>query len=261
MAMPMALTTTTKSLPFPDLTPTTARPPLKLHPPISLSARPVLRPLALSARAPISSLDDGWVADLVTPEFFDGITAKSPASCKGKSFYTRAAFLEALSSYPAFGRTGSHDDSGREIAAFFAHATHETGHFCYVEEIKGKVYCSEKHTQCPRNPEKKYYGRGPLQLTWNYNYSLAGRCIGFDGLNSPELLANDRIMSFKASLWYWMTYVHHLIISGKGFGATIKAINGGECGGRRPCAVNARVRYYMDYCSRFGVPPGDNLTC
>ncbi|KAJ0964485.1 hypothetical protein J5N97_025623 [Dioscorea zingiberensis] len=77
-----------------------------------LSARP-LRPLALATRAPISSLD--------------GIISKSPASCNRKSFYTRAAFLEALASNPAFGRICSHDDSRREIAAFFAYATHETG--------------------------------------------------------------------------------------------------------------------------------------
>lgn len=66
------------------------------------------------------------VANLVTPEFFDGIKNVADPSCAGKSFYTRDAFLNAANSYPEFG-SGSADDSKREIAAFFAHVTHETG--------------------------------------------------------------------------------------------------------------------------------------
>ena len=66
------------------------------------------------------------VANLVTPEFFDGIKNVADPSCAGKSFYTRNAFLNAANSYPEFG-SGSADESKREIAAFFAHVTHETG--------------------------------------------------------------------------------------------------------------------------------------
>ncbi|KAG2411238.1 hypothetical protein I3760_Q018600 [Carya illinoinensis] len=92
-----------------------------------------------------------------------------------KSFYTRATFLSALSSYNQFG-SGSADESKREIAAFFANVAHETGSLCYIEEINGasQDYCDESNTQYPCNPDKKYYGRGPLQLTWNYNYGAAG---------------------------------------------------------------------------------------
>ena len=67
------------------------------------------------------------VPDIVTQAFFDGIINQAPAGCVGKSFFTRSAFLNALGSYPLFGTTGTTDDSKREIAAFFAHATHETG--------------------------------------------------------------------------------------------------------------------------------------
>ena len=67
------------------------------------------------------------VSDVVTQEFFDGIIDQADASCAGKNFYTRAAFLDALNSYPRFGTEGSTDDSLREIAAFFGHVTHETG--------------------------------------------------------------------------------------------------------------------------------------
>ncbi|EHA8588733.1 endochitinase EP3-like [Cocos nucifera] len=68
------------------------------------------------------------VADLVTQGFFDGIMNKASGNpCPGKGFYTRQAFLDALGSYPQFGRDGSDDTSKQEVAAFFAHVTHETG--------------------------------------------------------------------------------------------------------------------------------------
>ncbi|GLT56567.1 hypothetical protein SLA2020_296010 [Shorea laevis] len=206
--------------------------------------------------------NDVSVPDVVTPEFFNGILNQADASCAGKNFYSRDAFLEALNSYSQFGRTGSTDDSKREIAAFFAHVTHETGHFCYIEEIDGasKDYCDESNTQYPCNPNKGYYGRGPIQLSWNFNYGPAGNSIGFDGLNSPETVATDPVIAFKTALWYWVNNVEQVL--GQGFGATIQAINGAlECNGGNSAAVQARVSYYTQYCSQLGVSTGDNLTC
>ncbi|XP_048142005.1 endochitinase EP3-like isoform X2 [Rhodamnia argentea] len=202
------------------------------------------------------------VADVVTEAFFDRITGEAADSCEGKGFYSREKFLEAAGSYPQFGRVGSVDDSKREIAAFLAHVTHETIHFCYINEIDGasKDYCDETNTQYPCNPSKGYYGRGPIQLSWNFNYGPAGESIGFDGLNSPETVATDPLISFKTAFWYWMNSVRPVI--NQGFGATIRAINGAlECNGGNPTAVQDRVRYYTEYCSQFGVAPGDNLTC
>ncbi|KAL0388054.1 UNVERIFIED_CONTAM: Endochitinase EP3 [Sesamum radiatum] len=42
------------------------------------------------------------VPNIVTDQFFNGIANQAAASCAGKGFYTRAAFLEALNSYPQF---------------------------------------------------------------------------------------------------------------------------------------------------------------
>ncbi|KAJ9701657.1 hypothetical protein PVL29_006851 [Vitis rotundifolia] len=200
------------------------------------------------------------VADVVTEDFFDGIINQVDASCAGKNFYTRRAFLDALNSYPEFGQGGYANDSKREIAAFFAHATHETGCFCYIEEIDGpsKNYCVED-TRYPCVPGKGYYGRGPLQITRNYNYGPAGESIGFNGLNNPEIVANDPVISFKTAFWFWMKTVHDIV--NRGFSATIHAINGSECNGGNRDAVNARVEYYKDYCNQLGVFPGDNLPC
>ncbi|KAI7733170.1 hypothetical protein M8C21_012714 [Ambrosia artemisiifolia] len=201
------------------------------------------------------------VGSIVTDAFFNGIVNQASGDCAGRGFYTRATFLEALRNYGQFGRTGSEDDSKREIAAFFAHATHETGHFCHIEEVDGRNnnYCDTNYPQYPCNPSKRYYGRGPLQLTWNYNYAQAGSAIGFDGLSNPEIVATDRLTSFRAALWYWMNSVHPVI--GQGFGATIRAINGLECDGRNQATVSSRVGYYTQYCNQLGVAPGNNLQC
>jgi len=64
------------------------------------------------------------VASVVTAAFFSGIKSHAGPGCEGTAFYTRAAFLSAVTSYPNFA-TGA--DGRREIAAFFAHVAHETG--------------------------------------------------------------------------------------------------------------------------------------
>ncbi|MCV2423736.1 hypothetical protein LNV47_24440 [Paucibacter sp. DJ4R-1] len=214
-------------------------------------------------QGPCNSGSSSGVASIVTDAFFNGIIGQAASSCAGKNFYTRAAFLSAIGSYPTFGTTGTSDVQKREIAAFFAHVTHETGYFCYIEEINGAThnYCDSTNTQWPCNPNKNYYGRGPLQISWNYNYGPAGQSIGFDGLNAPETVANDAVISFKTALWFWTNNVHSIITSGQGFGATIRAINSIECNGGNTPAVNDRVSLYNSYCQQLGVDPGSNLTC
>nr|GME00593.1 endochitinase EP3-like [Ipomoea batatas] len=119
-----------------------------------------------------------------------------------------------------------------------------------------------QYTQYPCATGKMYYGRGPIQLSWNFNYGPAGQSIGFDGLNNPDIVATDPVISFKTGLWYWMNNCHSLITSGQGFGATIRAINGQlECDGANPNTVSKRVEYYTEYCQQLGVDTGDNLTC
>lgn len=77
------------------------------------------------------------VSDLVSQAFFDGIIGQAnAATCAGKNFYTRDAFLGAISNYPQFGTSGSSDDNKREIAAFFAHVSHETTSKCFIYSFR-----------------------------------------------------------------------------------------------------------------------------
>jgi chitinase len=133
--------------------------------------------------------------------------------------------------------------------------------FCNISEInKNNAYCNSSNAQWPCAPGKKYYGRGPLQISWNYNYGPAGREIGFNGLGNPDMVAQDPVISFKTALWFWMNNVHRVVPHG--FGATTRAINGAlECNGNNPAQMNARMGYYKQYCQQFGVDPGNNLTC
>lgn len=104
--------------------------------------------------------------------------------------------------------------------------------FCYIEEINGSShnYCDASNSIYPCNPNQQYYGRGPLQLKWNYNYGATGSSIGFDGLNSLGIVATDPVISFKTALWFWMINIHQVV--SQGFGTTIRAINGEvECNG------------------------------
>ena len=112
----------------------------------------------------------------------------------------------------------------------------------------------------------QYYGRGPIQLSWNYNYGAAGEELGYDLLNNPDLVAQDPEIAWATGLWYWMTRgrttCHDAITGGSGFGMTIDIINGGqECNGAWPEAVQDRVEYFQTYCALLGVDPGDNLEC
>jgi basic endochitinase B len=99
----------------------------------------------------------------------------------------------------------------------------------------------------PYNPPF-YQGRGPLQITYNYNYGPA------DIYNRPDLVATDPATTWKTGLWFWMTPQppkpsNHDIMVGNwvptdadkalgrypGFGMVINVINGGlECGPNLP---------------------------
>ncbi|CAI0471889.1 unnamed protein product [Linum tenue] len=210
---------------------------------------------------------------LVTPEFFNNIRNKAGSNCKGKHFYTRRAFLKAAKSYPRFGHLDSVEESKREIAAFFAHVSHETGEsdptylilllvvsdLCYTEEIERGTYCDSSAVANPCAPGRQYYGRGPLQLSWNYNYGECGKANGFDGLRNPDIVARDPVVTWKSALWFWSTSVRPT--ERKGFGETIHKINGMECNHGNTDEVEDRVRYYREYCKQLGVSPGNNIRC
>lgn len=184
-------------------------------------------------------------------------------------FYTYSGLTAALSSYPGFANTGSDTVKKQEAAAFLANVSHETGGLVYINEIdQSGNYCASEPYGCPAGTYA-YYGRGPMQLSWNFNYKAAGDALGVDLLDNPGLVATDSAVSWKTGLWYWNTQTgpgtmtpHNAMVNGAGFGETIRSINGSvECNGGNPAEVQDRVNAYLSFTSLLGVPAGGNLSC
>ncbi|WP_030018688.1 glycoside hydrolase family 19 protein [Streptomyces monomycini] len=187
-------------------------------------------------------------------------------------FYTYNGLKAALSAYPGFANTGSDTIKKREAAAFLANVSHETGGLVHVVEqntANYPHYCDRNQPYgCPAG-QAAYYGRGPIQLSWNFNYKAAGDALGIDLLRNPNLVQTDSAVAWKTGLWYWNTQrgpgtmtPHDAIVNDRGFGETIRSINGSlECNGNNPGQVQSRVNNFKKFTQILGTSTGGNLTC
>ncbi|GMY05139.1 basic endochitinase c [Fagus crenata] len=234
------------------------------------------------------------VSSLISESLFNEMLKhRNDQACKSNGFYTYNAFIAASQSFNDFGTVGDDTTRKREVAAFLGQTSHETTGgwpsapdgpyawgYCFITETNMDTYCTPS-TDWPCASGKQYYGRGPIQLTHNYNYGPAGRAINSDLLNNPDLVATDPTISFKTALWFWMTPQankpsSHDVIIGKwtpsaadtsagrvpGYGVITNIINGGlECGIGEDSRVADRIGFYKRYCDLFGVSYGDNLDC
>jgi predicted chitinase len=188
------------------------------------------------------------------------------------SFYTYAGLVDAITKYPAFATTGTDTVQKQEAAAFLANINHESGGLVYVEEINQAnwpLYCDASQSYgCPAG-QSAYHGRGPIQLSWNFNYKAAGDALGVDLLNNPDLVKTNASVAWQTGIWYWMTQsgpgtmtAHDAMVNSRGFGETIRSINGSlECNGGNPAQVQSRVDAYNRFTAILGVSPGANLSC
>ena len=216
--------------------------------------------------------------------------------------YTYEAFIKAAAGFPLFAADGDPSVRKRELAAFFAHIAHETGNggpgakggpyawgLYYTEEqacLDG--HCTQYNTggTSPYRPVagKSYYGRGPLQLTYAYNYGLAGKELGLPLLERPELVSSDGVIAFRTALWFWMSAQKpkpscHDVLCGKwqpaaedlrlgrrpGFGMTINIINGGiECNNTAPSVREQReerIGFYKWFAALLQVTVEKDCDC
>ena len=188
------------------------------------------------------------------------------------SFYTYSGLTAALSSYPAFANTGSDEVKKREAAAFLANVSHETGGLVHIKEVNEANYphyCDRNQPYgCPAG-QAAYYGRGPIQLSWNFNYKAAGDALGIDLLNNPYLVEQNASVAWRTGLWYWNTQSgpgtmtpHNAIVDNRGFGETIRSINGSiECNGGNPAQVQSRIDKFTSFAQILGTTTGSNLYC
>lgn len=180
----------------------------------------------------------------------------------------------------------------KELAAFFAHIAHETRHGENGTYTDGLMLRHEANTsleyygesdEYPPVTGKKYYGRGPMQLSWNGNYGKASDCLFGDKkvlLNDPDKVENDAVVAFKVAIWFWMMPETHKpsahdVMIGKwqpnavdkskgrtpGFGMTINIINGAvECNKGENEGMNDRTGFYRHFLSKLGVTDA-NCAC
>lgn len=189
---------------------------------------------------------------------------------------------------------GSENDKKREIAAFLANIAHETsggwatapgGMYAwglYFNEEVGHInsnsvgYVDSMNAEFPPVPGKSYHGRGPIQLSWNYNYGLFSGIIYQDKnilLNNPDLVEQDGKLGFMTALLFWMTpqspkpSCHDIIVGNWSptqedlnegripcFGLTIVVINGGYEANKDESdyRVGRRAGHYRDITSKNG---------
>lgn len=206
-----------------------------------------------------------------------------PSNVRNAAF-TYERFLRATAAFPYLcGEDGQTDDNcKREFATMFAHWCQETARLSLMYETgcapgqsspgcknyisKGTYFYNNK-AGSGVDLDYEYFGRGPKQLSYNYNY---GRYSwGFYGdmrlVEKPYLLAQDLDNIFVSALWFYMTPVSlkpsmHQVVTGlwqpnsvdisrnilPGFGVTTNIINGGiECGKGTvsPQSMN-RIRFF-----------------
>ncbi|MFJ2867035.1 chitinase [Kitasatospora sp. NPDC087314] len=189
------------------------------------------------------------------------------------AFYTYQGLVDALGAYPKFTTTGNDATRKREAAAFLANVSHETGGLKYVVEqntANYPHYCDASQPYgCPAG-QAAYYGRGPLQISWNFNYKAAGDALHIDLLHDPYQVERNSAVSWKTALWFWDTQSgagsmtpHDAIVNNKGFGETIRSINGAlECDGKNPDERNDRINLYKKFVGVLGTDVGGgNISC
>ena len=237
--------------------------------------------------------DDSCLGELLTAELYAEMFPQH------NELFGHTALMTAAAKYPAFACEGTPDQRRRELAAFLANIGHETtggwadapgGPYAWGLYFKEEVgcegggctgYCDPNNAQYPCAPGKTYHGRGPIQLSWNYNYGPAGEAIGEPLLAQPELVTSDGAIAFRTGLWFWMTAQApkpsaHDVMAGvwqpsaddlakgraPGFGMTINIINGGlECGQPTHDKVKDRVGFYQRFTDMLAVDPGPALYC
>lgn len=200
--------------------------------------------------------------------------------------------------FGTFLKEGFKKDRKRELAAFLANLSHETGGgwstapggelkwgLFWNENIAGRTgenmdafVDPDSSKLYPGAPDKRYYGRGPIMMSWNFNYGLFSSIIYGDKnvlLKKPEILAEDGKIGYMTAILFWMTpqnpkpSAHDVIVNkwkptkadiakglkDPGFGMTIMVLNGLEAnqGEVEGSGVKRRAGHYRDLTSKMGI--------
>ena len=243
--------------PQPQAKPTaaaTAAPPVVPPPSPPAAARPVA---AAAPSAPIAA---------PTPVSAPTVTAAPPGPPKTASG-GEAIMEQALK---------DQNFDSKAIAAIMAQTSHESGHFKILEEnlnysasglkgIFGKYFKDVDPKEYERQPQKiasrvyadrmgngneasgdgwKYRGRGFIQLTGKQNYADAGKALGIDLVNNPDLAADPKTAALIA-IWFFKKNIKR-ITDWTNVEQITKIVNGGVIG------LADRKKEFDTYLTKFG---------
>lgn len=122
-------------------------------------------------------------------------------------------------------------DNRMRVCHFLAQISHESGELRYTRELaSGKQYEGRRDLgNVKAGDGVRYKGRGLIQITGRYNYSLASKAAGVDFLTHPELLETPQWATWSAC-WYWEKKGLNLMADRDELTNITKRINGGTNG-------------------------------
>ena len=152
-----------------------------------------------------SAVDPSWYASS-EPILIHEVNFADFLQSGGAQGYKRelAAFLANISKETTGGwQMPIGGGSEGDYANWGLYFVHEVG---YNSNMGAGAY-SQASSAFPPNPNVGYYGRGPIQLSWNYNYGQFSKFLFNDAdilLNNPDLVQQDGVLAFKSAIWFWM---------------------------------------------------------
>jgi predicted chitinase len=124
---------------------------------------------------------------------------------------------------------------GKELAAFLAQCSHESGGFRYLSEIWGPSAAQQGYEgrkdlgNVRKGDGYRYRGRGYIGLTGRTNYREAGGKLGLPLEEKPELVEQPDVAA-KTAVLFWKTYVQPKVSNWDDVRTITRIINGGYNG-------------------------------
>jgi len=94
-----------------------------------------------------------------------------------------------------------------EAAKLLTHEVWETVGFQFTREqycMNNMTACASAYPNTKGKPGQVYYGRGMLQLTWDYNYAAASQALYHDDrlIQHPDMVADDPVVGCATAAWF-----------------------------------------------------------
>ncbi len=135
----------------------------------------------------------------------------------GQWYYTYDNIIAGMAELEEFANVGDDNTKKLEIAAFLANVAQETGAkgtgdpfggpCCFIQEGGGTAWGSTNYNRdCGSTcAAAGYCGRGPHQLSYDYNYKAYGETMGVgdDYFDDPDILTTDPDVGIAGSIWFW----------------------------------------------------------